>query len=75
MGPQSSDLNLIEAVWLDMELELGEGWGQIGDIPVLEAALQTVWQGIPGDRLQGLIHSMPQRLQAVIDAEGGPTAY
>ncbi|KAG0127810.1 hypothetical protein HOY82DRAFT_490053 [Tuber indicum] len=72
---QSPDLNLIEALWLDMESELGETWGRIGDIPALERALDIVWHGIPSERLIGLIETMPQRLQAVIDAEGGPTVY
>jgi len=34
-----------------------------------------VWQGIPEDCLTGLIDCMPQRLQAVINAEGGATVY
>lgn len=72
---QSPDLNLIEALWLDMESELGETWGRIADIPALERALNLVWQGIPSERLMGLIDSMPQRLQAVIDAEGSATVY
>lgn len=50
---------------------LGPDWGYLA----LIHPLNTVWQGIPGDRLERLIHSMPQRQQAVIDAEGGPTAY
>jgi len=39
---QSPDLNLIEALWLDMENELGETWGRIGDLRTLEIALNTV---------------------------------
>src|SRR5437879_6558930 len=72
---QSPDLNLIEALWLDLENELGEIWGMIGDIPTLEAALNAVWNAIPDERLEGLIRSMPQHLQAVIEADGGPTRY
>ncbi|KAG0128168.1 hypothetical protein HOY82DRAFT_489608, partial [Tuber indicum] len=72
---QSPDLNLIEALWLDMENELGETWGRIGDIAMLERALDAVWQAIPNERLKGLIRTMPQCLQAVIDAEGGATRY
>ncbi|KAG0134798.1 hypothetical protein HOY82DRAFT_481077 [Tuber indicum] len=72
---QSPDLNLIEALWMDMETELGQTWGRIGDIPVLERALSTVWHQIPAERLESLICSMPQRLRAVIDAQGGPTPY
>jgi len=57
----SHDLNLIEALWMDMEAELGKAWGQVGDIPTLETVLNTVWHnGIPPERLENLIHSMPQ---------------
>ncbi|KAG0130857.1 hypothetical protein HOY82DRAFT_459952, partial [Tuber indicum] len=72
---QSPDLNLIEALWLDMENELGETWGRIGDMATLERALNAVWNAIPTERLEGLIKSMLERLQAVIDADGGATRY
>jgi len=32
---QCLDLNLIVALWLDMESELVETWGRIGDIPTV----------------------------------------
>jgi hypothetical protein len=72
---QSPDLNPIEALWLDMENELGETWGSVADLGTLEVALNTVWQAIPTERLESLIQSMPAQLQAVIDAEGGATRY
>ncbi|KAF8535801.1 hypothetical protein BDD12DRAFT_750659, partial [Trichophaea hybrida] len=72
---QSQDLNLIEALWMDMETELGNTWGRIGDNPTLEACLTAVWKALPEKWLEDLIRSIPQRLQAVIDAEGGATAY
>ena len=40
---QSADLNTIKNLWLDMENELGETWGRIGDMAALELALNTVW--------------------------------
>ncbi|KAG0635220.1 hypothetical protein HOY80DRAFT_1140058 [Tuber brumale] len=72
---QSPDLNLIEALWLDMENELGETWGRIGDIKTLERALSMVWNAIPNQRLESLIRTMPEHLQAAIDADGGVTRY
>lgn len=33
---QYFDVNLIEALWLDIELELEDTWGRIRDIPVLK---------------------------------------
>ena len=32
---QSPDLNLIEALWMDMETKLGETWGRVGDVQTL----------------------------------------
>ncbi|RPB03731.1 hypothetical protein L873DRAFT_1555713, partial [Choiromyces venosus 120613-1] len=72
---QSPDLNLIEALWLDMENELGETWGRIGDIETLEKALNIVWNSIPNSQLESLIRTMPACLQAVIDGEGRATQY
>ena len=72
---QSPDLNLIEALWMDMETELGETWGRVGDIWVLQDVLSLVWEQIPKERLRSFIQSMPARLQAVIDAGGGATPY
>ena len=72
---QSPDLNLIEALWLDVETELGETWGRIGDIEILEACLSKTWELIPETRLEALIASMPARLEAVIAAGGGATRY
>ena len=54
---------------------VGETWGRVGDIEVLEACLKAAWESIPQERLDSLIRGMPARLQAVIDAEGGATPY
>ncbi|KAG0127683.1 transposable element Tcb1 transposase [Tuber indicum] len=72
---QSPDLNLIEALWLDLETELGETWGRIGDIPTLQLWLRALWGQIGEERHDGLIRSMPDRLRAVIAAEGNATPY
>ncbi|RPA90255.1 hypothetical protein L873DRAFT_1561559, partial [Choiromyces venosus 120613-1] len=72
---QSLDLNLIEALWLDMENELGETWGRIGDIETLEKALNIIWNFIPNSWFENLIRTMPEHLQAVIDGEGRATQY
>ena len=38
-------------------------------------ALQEDWNNIPLQFIHNLLRSMPRRLQSVIDAEGGHTAY
>ncbi|KAG0133751.1 hypothetical protein HOY82DRAFT_452172, partial [Tuber indicum] len=55
---QSPDLNLIEALWLDIETEMGEMWGRVGDIPTLQLYIRTIWEQIGVERLDGLIRSM-----------------
>lgn len=73
--PQSPDLNLIEALWGDMEIELGRTWGSIEDLDTMRTALKLVWDGILESRLEELIRSMSGRLQAVINAEGAATRF
>ncbi|RPA99585.1 hypothetical protein L873DRAFT_1683125, partial [Choiromyces venosus 120613-1] len=73
--PQSLDLNLIEALWGDMETELGETFGWIKDIEVIIRAVKAIWDSIEISCLDGLIRSMPECLEAVIAAGGMATAY
>ena len=72
---RSPDLNLIEALWGDLEVELGQIWGRVSDPEALEAAVKAAWDSITEERLEELIRSMPARLQAVIDTDGHPTPY
>ena len=72
---RSPDLNPIEQAW-DI---LGRA---VYDMPVrpqtldaLEAALTREWRAIPQNELDRLVVSMPRRVQACIDANGGHTRY
>ena len=47
----------------------------MSNVEALEAAVEGAWNTIPEERLEGLIRSMPARLQAVIDADGYATPY
>jgi hypothetical protein len=74
--PQSPDLNLIEALWAHMEMELGETFGRISDLKTLKEILKNTWDNtITRDILDNLIKSMPRRLAAVIAAGGDATPY
>ena len=42
---QSPDPDPIEALWGDMEVELGQVWGMVSDVEALEAAAKLY--GIP----------------------------
>ncbi|KAI5839437.1 hypothetical protein DFP73DRAFT_483996, partial [Morchella snyderi] len=72
---QSPDLNLIEALWGEIETELGETVGRVADPEVLKVMLRNVWNNIGIDRLDSLIRSMSRRLEAVIAAGGRATPY
>jgi transposase len=70
---QSPDLNPIEHVWKLMKDEVRKL--KPTNLNDLFEKLETVWRNIPIDYLQRLIDSMPQRCQAVIDANGMHTKY
>ena len=72
---QSPDFNLIEALWGDLEVELGEKYGRISDLDLLEEKAKVEWTKTTSDRLISLVRSMRRRLEAVIAAGGGATPY
>ena len=55
--------------------ELEETLGRISDITVLEETIAKLWETILAERLNSLIRTMLERLQAVINVEGGATRY
>ena len=60
---QSPDLSLIEALWQEIEVELGQIWGRVSDLEAPEAAVKAAWNTITEERLKGLIRSMPAWLR------------
>ena len=55
---------------------LGEIWGRAEDIEALKTMIENIWRDhITEEILDGLVDSMPARLQAVIDTGGNPTRY
>ncbi|KAG0138380.1 transposable element Tc1 transposase, partial [Tuber indicum] len=71
----SADLNLIEALWSDLETELGQIYERAEDVDTLILIVQATWRTITPERLSKLIATMPNRLAAVIAAEGNATKY
>lgn len=71
--PQSPDLNPIEHLWEEMERQ------RASEVPrnkeQLKGLLQKTWNGLNQDICAQLVESLPRRLQAVIEAKGGPTKY
>lgn len=74
--PQSPDLNPIEDVWNIMKDWIQRNHPQIiEDLEQLRLIVQSAWDAVGRERLGWLISTMPQRIQAVINARGGPTVW
>jgi len=71
--PQSPDLNPIENLWDLLDRKRNEIHAR--NAAQLFQILTDAWASILPEDCQKLINSMPRRLQAVIDANGGPINY
>ena len=68
---KSPDLNLIEHLW-DY---LGRRVRSRQTLQELQQALEQEWGRIPQDRIRWSIESMPRRVRAVLQANGGHNRY
>jgi transposase len=71
--PHSPDLNLIEHVWAQMAQAMRARTVRTRN--ELVQALKEEWAKVDSVMCQRLYESMKDRLQAVIDADGGHTRY
>lgn len=76
-SPYSPDLNPIEAVWEIMKQWIQDHYGSYDKLSYdsLRKAVREVWDAVTPQQLDGLIDSMKERCQAVIDAEGRYTRF
>ena len=72
---RSPDLNPIEHVWNILGMRLQQRSNPPTSLAALANALREEWTAIPQAMIDNLIDSMPRRVQAVIEAKGGPTRY
>ncbi|KAG8917394.1 hypothetical protein FRC01_002479 [Tulasnella sp. 417] len=72
---QSPDLNPIEHLWVHVKRKLAEYETAPKGVNELWSRVQDVWGAIPASVCQGLIESMPRRVEAVFQAKGGYTEY
>jgi hypothetical protein len=71
----SPDLNPIENLWHVLRSNIRKRKRQPRNQKEMIEALQEEWKKLDMNVVSALIDSMPRRLQAVIDAKGGPTHY
>jgi len=69
----SPDLNIIENVWGMLKERLG--YLDIRSIDELWRSAQSVWNQIGLQEVRNCVESMPRRLRAVVEAQGGHTKY
>ena len=81
--PYSPDLNPIEHAWVLLKRQVHIDYPWIGDYPggpekvkkKLAEILPLCWEKIPPKQFEALWRSMPDRVQAVIEAKGWYTRY
>jgi transposase len=72
---QSPDLNPIEHLWAWMKIRLNQYERAPTGMVDLWDRVQDVWNGFGADECRRLIHTMPQRVEAVLQAKGWWTRF
>jgi transposase len=72
---QSPDITPIENIWSHIEVKIRQRDSQPSNVTQLEQWVKEEWDAVPVDYYRNLIKSMPRRVQAVLEANGGQTKY
>ena len=69
----SPDLNPIEHLWGILKRKVEER--KVSNIHQLRDVIMEEWKRIPAATCAALVNSMPKRVKAVLDNDGGHTKY
>lgn len=72
---QSPDINPIEHAWHKLKTNINQRPVIPKNLDEMWVAIQEEWEKIRVEFINGLVESMPRRVQAVAKAKGGPTKY
>ena len=71
----SSDLNPIENIWKQLKDNIQSCKVFSRTVCELKVALNEEWENLDCSIFEEVVASMPQRINAVLEARGGPTHY
>lgn len=71
----SPDLNPIETLWFMMKQRIKAYKDRPTRIQALRDAMAAEWERITMEEILKLVDSMPERVRAVVAANGGPTKF
>lgn len=69
--PNSPDLNPIENIWAYMKYIIAKDYPHITSIEEMNRVMITLWTNFANDKWNGLIESVPNRMQTMKAAKGG----
>ena len=72
---QSPDMNAIEHAWDMLKVTTAQRTSPPNTLQDLTEAAINEWDLLPKDQLDGLIQSMPRRVEELIRVRGGHTHY
>ena len=58
-----------------MKHRISKEYGHITSMKAMKQAVINIWNDFEDHKWDHLVESMPERIQAVIKAKGGPTRY
>jgi len=73
--PSSPNLNPIENIWHLLKTRLNKWNPRPTTMAAVRVAILEEWNGITIDEIWRVVDNMPQRVQAVLAAEGGHTKW